>query len=180
MRIMREARRRRGLSALTGISLVGATVVSSFGALAADMAERTCQCVAARDSGALVREARGNVLATQKIGLMPVQSNQTMYVPGRVVAGASSSSVVALGERCEVTIGSNQSAEIRAQGGQLCLQVVDNGLPVKAVAAPAAAVAPAISPLVPLAALGAAGIVTAVVISQNGDDDNVIPLPVSR
>lgn len=170
MQTSREVRQRRGLSVIAGMSLVGAAALSSFGASAADMAYKAeptdCQCLVSRDAKGLIRDARGNVMATQRTGLVPVQANDTMYLPGRVVTGAlSSSAVVALGDRCEVAMSANQTAEITAESGRFCLRLVGD---------------PGISPVVPLAALGVAAGVGAV-IAAGGDGNGPFPVrPVSR
>lgn len=166
MQASREVRQRRGLSVIAGMSLAGAVALSSFGASAADMAYKAeptdCRCLVSRDTTGLIRDARGNVMATQRSGLVAVQANDTMYLPGRVVTGTLSSSVVALGDRCEVAMGSNETAEITAEGGRLCLRVVSD---------------PGLSPVVPLAALGVAAGVGGV-IAASGDSSG--PFPVSR
>lgn len=170
----REVRQRRGLSVIAGVSLVGAVTLSSFGALAQDRSATNtreqeqalnCRCLVARDSKALFREAKGSVLATQQTEFAPVQTNDTMRVPGRAVTGAwPSSAVIVLGERCEVEMKANETAEITAEEGRLCLRVVGEQ---------------GISPLVPLATLGVAGGIGGI-IAGNGGDGGTPVFPVSR
>lgn len=165
MQDSREVRQRRGLSVIAGMSLAGVVTLSSFGAMAADLvykAEPTdCRCLVSRDTQGLIREARGNVMATQRTGFSPVQTNDTtMHLPGRVVTGVLSSSVVALGDRCEVSMGASETAEITAENGRLCLRLVSD---------------PGISPVIPLAVLGGVGV--AIAAGSGGGDG---PFPVSR
>lgn len=171
MQASREMRRRRGLPVFACASLAGVAVLLSFSVSAQETRTQertvrdlsTCRCVVSRGAIGLIREANGNVMATQRTGLVPVQANSTMRVPGRVVTGASSSSVVALGDRCEVAVGANESAEITAEQGRLCLRLVGN--------APEGAVGMfgGISPVVPLVgALGAGGLAVALFSTNHG------------
>jgi len=155
------------LSALLGLSLAGAAL-TPFQAAAQNQARdwSACECVASRGDRAEVRFAQGRVSATQSNGLLPVQSNATMHVPGKVVAGPQSSAIVALGDRCEVRVDANQTVEIRGDGAQLCLARMDSDPEALAGAGTSTAVA------VLLGIGGAAGI-AGVVAATNDRDKGV-------
>ncbi|MGB3831176.1 MAG: hypothetical protein WA975_04845 [Mesorhizobium sp.] len=116
-----------GISALLCLSLVGGGAMVPFEAVAQDQARdwSACECVASYGDAAQVRFAEGRVSATQANGLLPVRSNATVRVPGKVVAGPQSSAVVAVGNRCDVRVGSNETLEIRGDGARLCLARLD-------------------------------------------------------
>jgi len=154
----------RGVVALFGtVGLTGALGLPSM-SFAQDL--RTCECVTVRGASAMVREVKGRVLASQAAGLVPAGENASIRVPGRVVAGPQSSSLVVVGDRCEVRVGANQSAEIRGEGGQLCLRLTDN--------APQGPVSPGggIPPVVPLTILGLGG--AGILIFAITDEDNKV------
>lgn len=153
----------RGVVALFGtVSLTGAMGLPSM-SFAQDL--RACECVTARGASAMVREVKGRVLISQAAGLVPAGENAPVRVPGRVVTGPQSSSLVVVGDGCEVRVGANQSAEIRGEGGQLCLRLTDN--------APQGLVpAGGIPPVVPLTLLGLGGV--GILIFAITDEDNKV------
>ena len=120
---------RNGVSAfLCTLMVCGSAFVPSHVAAQTRTVARdgtTCECVAARTATAVVQQVQGRILASQRNGLLPAQSNASMLVPGRVVAGPQSSAVVALGRDCSVRVGANSSIEIKRDDGRLCLALFD-------------------------------------------------------
>lgn len=153
------------LSALLGLSLAGAAL-TPFQAAAQNQARdwSACECVASRGDRAEVRFAQGRVSATQSNGLLPVQSNATMHVPGKVVAGPQSSAIVVLGDRCEVRIEANETVEIRGNETHLCLARLDGA---------ADAVASSVSPKVVVGVLLGIGGVAAIAAAINDSGSGV-------
>lgn len=164
---LKQGFRGASLSALLCLSLAGGALVPFQAAAQNQNQDRdwsACECVASRGDRAEVRFAQGRVSATQSNGLLPVQSNATMHVPGKVVAGPQSSAIVVLGDRCEVRIEANETVEIRGNETQLCLARLDGA---------ADAVASSVSPKAVVGVLLGIGGVAAIAAAINDSDSGV-------
>lgn len=158
-------------------------------ALAADLVETgpvpdpdaaSCGCRVPIDAEGLIRSAAGTVFVSGKTGLLPARADARFRLPGRVMTGPNSASVVEIGSRCRLSVTANQSLEMRRQNGQWCVLKVDAGaagLPAGLsaglpAAASASSIAAAGTQLVPFAVVSgiAAG---SVAISIARDDERV-------
>lgn len=80
-----------------------------------------CACVAQNGPG-MLSEAAGEVLVSQRAGMLPAAPGAQLAPGSRVLVGPRSSALVSF-PGCELRLAANAQLDVVARGSQLCLRV---------------------------------------------------------
>lgn len=81
-----------------------------------------CGCRAPLSSTAVVREVNGKVFVSQPDGMRPARPDADLSLPARLLTGPASTTVVTIGDTCELSVAEKQLVRIEDDNGAWCVR----------------------------------------------------------
>lgn len=82
----------------------------------------TCSCRAPLTSVAVVREVNGKVFVSQAEGMRPAKPDAGVSLPARLLTGPASTTIISIGDTCELSVAEKQLVRIEDDHGAWCVR----------------------------------------------------------
>ncbi|PYB71697.1 hypothetical protein [Rhizobium wuzhouense] len=81
-----------------------------------------CGCRAPLASTAILREVTGKVFVSQAEGMRPARADMEVSLPGRLLTGPSSATILKIGDTCTLSVSEKQLIRIEDEHGSWCVR----------------------------------------------------------